>query len=345
MPRDNSLRVPPFARTALAAALIATGAMLPAPVLAEGVFSNLLVTLGLKSADEGIASSNGRLEAQSVDVASKYAGRIATVTVHEGDVVTAGQIIATIDDRDVQAKLAAAEAAVLQAKASKEQAGAAVQQAESALSYAETTFQRTTALQAGGIAAKQALDDATNGLKAAQAGLASATAQVSAADALIASAQANVQAIQVALDDLTIRAPLAGRVEYRLHEPGEVIAAGTPVVTLLDLTDVYMNLYLPADTVATLSSDDDARLIFDAIPQYVIPARVTFISPEAQFTPKSVETAEERAKLVFRVKLSIPKELLEKFQQYVKVGVRGMGYVRNDPAARWPANLTVKLPQ
>ncbi len=112
MPRDNSLRVPPFARTALAAALIATGAMLPAPVLAEGVFSNLLVTLGLKSADEGIASSNGRLEAQSVDVASKYAGRIATVTVHEGDVVTAGQVIATIDDRDVQAKLAAAFIAI-----------------------------------------------------------------------------------------------------------------------------------------------------------------------------------------------------------------------------------------
>lgn len=330
----------------LTASVMLSAVLAPAPVLAaDGVFSSLLVKLGLKSADTGISSTNGRLEAQSVDVATKYAGRVTSVTVHEGDVVEAGQIIATIDDRDVKAKLAAAEAAVLQAKASKEQAEAAVQQAESALSFAQTTFDRTTALQAGGIAAKQSLDDATNGLKAAQAALASSKAQVTAADALIASASANVDEINVALDDLTIKAPLAGRVEYRLHEPGEVLAAGTPIVTLLDLTDVYMNVYLPANVVATLSSNDDARLIFDAIPQYVVPAKVTFIAPEAQFTPKSVETAEERAKLVFRVKLSLPKDLLEKFQKYVKVGVRGVGYVRSDPSAEWPANLQVKLPQ
>lgn len=318
---------------------------LPAPAPAEGFVQSLLTKIGIPRTDSSIASSNGRIEAQSVDVASKYAGRIATVTVREGDVVEAGQIVATMDDRDVKAKLLAAQASVLQAKASREQAEAGVQQAESALSYAQTTFKRTTALQAGGIAAQQSLDDATNGLKAAEAGLASAKAQVTAADALIASAEANVEATQVTLDDLTIRAPLRGRVEYRLHEPGEVLAAGTPVLTLLDLTDVYMNLYLPADVVGTLAADDEARLIVDPAPQYVIPARVTFISPEAQFTPKSVETASERSQLVFRVKLSIPRDLLQKFEKYIKVGVRGVGYVRSDPKAGWPANLDVKLPQ
>ena len=318
---------------------------LPGPALAGGFFDGLLAKLGLREAETAIASSNGRIEAQSVDVAPKYAGRITEVDVHEGQIVEAGDVIAKIDDRSYQAQLLAAEASVLQAKAAKEQAQAAVTQAQSALSVAQTTYDRTVTLHAEGHAAQSVLDDVTNALETAKAALAAAQAQVSNGDALIAAAEASVEQVKVAIDDLTVRAPLRGRVEYRLHEPGEVIAAGTPVATLLDLTDVYMNLYLPATVVGTLATNDEARMILDPIQQYVVPAKITFIAPEAQFTPKSVETQEEREQLVFRVKLTIPKELLEKFEQQVKVGVRGIGYVRTSPEAEWPANLQVKLPQ
>ncbi|WP_420343126.1 HlyD family secretion protein [Paenirhodobacter sp.] len=339
--------IPQTVRYACLAAAVAVAGFGAAgmPAAAEGVIDGLLTRMGLRSHDDGIAASNGRIEAQSVDVAAKYAGRLTQVLVAEGQTVAPGDVIARIDDRDVQAKLLAAQAAVLQAKAAKEQAQAAVMQAQSALSVAQTSHDRTAKLNAEGHAAQSVLDDATNALQGAKASLASAQAQVSNGDALIAAAQAQEEEVKVALEDLTVTAPIRGRVQYRLHEPGEVLAAGTPIVTLLDLSDVYMNLYLPADVVGMLAADDAARLILDPVPQFVIPATVTFISPQAQFTPKSVETQEERAQLVFRVKLRIPPELLEKFEKYVKVGVRGMGYVRRNPAAEWPAHLAVKLPQ
>ncbi len=315
------------------------------PAQAAGFLDSLLVSIGMRAAQTDIASSNGRIEAQSVNVAAKYAGRITEVLVTEGQVVDAGAVIARLDDRDTQAKLLGAQAQVLQAQAAREQAEAAVMQAKSAVTVAQTTYDRTVKLQAQAIASQGGLDDARNGLESARASLASSLAAVSNGDALIAAANAAVEEVKVALDDLTVRAPIRGRVQFRLHEPGEVIAAGTPVVTLLDLTDVYMNLYLSADVVGTLSANGEARLILDPVAQYVIPARVTFISPQAQFTPKSVETQSEREQLAFRVKLTIPRELLEKFEDYVKVGVRGVGYVRKNPATDWPQNLQVNLPQ
>lgn len=333
-------------RTLFAVALAGmTLTLAPAPpALADSGFQALLDKFRDR-ADPNIFSSNGRIEAQSVDVAGKYAGRITEVLVHEGDVVEAGQPLARIDDRDAQAALLAAKAAVLRAQAAKEMAEASVMQAASALSVAQTNQHRIEALNRDGHASDAALDDANNSLHAAEAGLATAKAQVSDGTALIAQAGAQEQQAQVALEDLEVKAPIRGRVEYRLHEPGEVVAAGTPIVTLLDLTDVYMNIYLPATVVGLLAMGDEARMILDPIPQYVVPARVTFIAPEAQFTPKSVETQEEREQLVFRVKLQIPRELLVKFENQVKVGVRGLGFVRTAPDATWPADLQTKLPQ
>lgn len=315
-----------------------------APLQAESNFEKLLQRFGGADRYENIASSNGRIEAQSVEVATKYAGRLTEVLAHEGDIVEAGAVIARIDDRDTQAQILAAKAAVLRAKASKQIAEAGVMQADSALSVAQTNYKRVVQLHKDGHAADSVLDDATNTLKAAEAALASAKAQISDADALIAASEADVERLQISLDDLTIRAPLKGRVLYRLHEPGEVVAAGASIITLLDLTQVYMNIYLPAPVVGPLALNDEARIILDPVPQYVVPARVTFIAPESQFTPKSVETQQEREELVFRVKLTIPRELLERFENQVKVGVRGLGFVRTAPEAEWPADLQVNLP-
>ena len=97
--------------------------------------------------------------------------------------------------------------------------------------------------------------------------------------------------------------------------------------------------------VGQLTLGDEARTILDPIPQYVLPNTISFVATEAQFTPKSVETAEERQKLMFRVKLQGDPAVLDKYHSAVKTGVRGLGFVRTDPKIAWPAELAVKLPQ
>jgi HlyD family secretion protein len=128
-----------------------------------------------------------------------------------------------------------------------------------------------------------------------------------------------------------LRAPTAGRVQYRLAEPGEVLAAGGKVVSILNLAEVYMTVFLPETIAGKLAVGAEARLVFDAAPQYVVPAHVTFVAAEAQFTPKSV-------------KAQIDPQLLRKYWARVKAGMPGIAYVRVDPAARWPDTLAVRLP-
>jgi HlyD family secretion protein len=133
-------------------------------------------------------------------------------------------------------------------------------------------------------------------------------------------------------------------VQYRLALPGEVLAAGGKVLTLLDLTDVYMTVFLPTSEAGRLAIGAEARIVFDAAPQYVVPASVSFVASEAQFTPKYVETKSEREKLMFRVKVQLSREVLEKYAQWVKTGVTGVAYIRLDPQIEWPAKLAVALP-
>ena len=124
-----------------------------------------------------------------------------------------------------------------------------------------------------------------------------------------------------------------------------MVAAGAPIVTILDLTDVYMTIFLPAADAGQLAVGDEARIILDPVPDYVIPASVSFVAADAQFTPKTVETSDERAKLMFRIKLKIDPQLLQQFYTRVKTGVRGLGFVRTKADVEWPAELQVKLPK
>ncbi|MFD2173795.1 HlyD family secretion protein [Rhodobacter lacus] len=318
---------------------------LAAPALADTSFTALLDRLRHSPEENGIYGSNGRIEAQTVDVASKYAGRITEVRAEEGDLLATGAPVAQIDTADAKAQLTAAKASVMRAEAAKAVAEATLMQAQSARDMAQTTYDRTVKLNQSGTSSQSTLDDATNALNSAKASVAMAQAQIADAVAMIAAAEADQEQVQLALDDLTITAPLRGRVLYRLREPGEVIAAGTPILTMLDLSNVYMNVYLPASVVGTLTVGDEARMILDPVPDYVIPARVTFVSPQSQFTPKNVETAEQREELVFRVKLSVPRALLRQFEAQIKSGVRGIGYVRTRTTTPWPERLTVTLPE
>jgi HlyD family secretion protein len=294
---------------------------------------------------EGIIKTNGRLEATQVDVSAKYSGRLAAVNVNEGDEVTAGQVVATISSPETEAQLRAAEAQVLKAKKSLAEAVAVIAQRNSDLDFTRTDLDRGKMLIDKGHIAQQMLDQRRNKFEAAEAAYVAANAQRDAAEAAIKAAEADVERLQSILVDLVLVSPRSGRVQYRLARAGEVVSAGQRVLTILDLKDVYMTIYLPADVAGQLTLGDEARVILDPLPQYVFPATISFVATDAQFTPKSVETAEERQKLMFRVKLQGDPAVLDKYHSAVKTGVRGLGFVRTDPKIAWPAELVVKLPE
>lgn len=296
------------------------------------------------SLPEGIAQSNGRIEAEQVQIATKLTGRVVEIRADEGDMVEAGAVLARMDDAELQAQLRGAKAQADRALHAKMQVESTIAQRKSERALAQQEYQRALILHDKGYFPTERLDQRRSELNVAEAGYSAALAGLDDAAAAIEVAQAEIARIESLIADTVLKAPVSGRVQYRLAQPGEVLAAGAPVLTLLDLTDVYMTVFLPASAAGPLALGSEARLILDPVPQYVIPATVSFVASEAQFTPKSVETAEERDKLMFRVKLSIAPALLKQYQKQVKTGVRGVAYVRVRQEAAWPDNLAVKLP-
>ena len=144
--------------------------------------------------------------------------------------------------------------------------------------------------------------------------------------------------------DVTLVSPRDGEVEDLLAEAGKAVSAGEPIVTIIDLTDVYLTVFLPAADAAKLGTGDEARVILDAAPDYVIPAAVSFIASDTRISPKSVETKEERARQTFRVDLRIDPQVLKTYHGRVEAGLRGAGFVRTKRDVKWPGELEIKLP-
>jgi HlyD family secretion protein len=291
-----------------------------------------------------IASGNGRIEAEEVHLATKYAGRVAEVLVNEGDMVEAGQLLARMDTAELRAELAAARASIAQAEENVVEARAQIVQQESALKFADQELERAQILVGKGHISQQQADQRQTGRDTAQATLEAAEARLASTRRAVEAAQAQAERIQTQLEESTLMAPRAGRVQYRLAEPGEVLASGGRVVTLLDLTDVYMTIFLPTAEIGRLLVGSEARIILDAVPQYVIPAHVSFISAEAQFTPREVETRSEREKLMFRVKVKIAPALLTAHIEKVRTGLPGEAYVMLGGGQVWPERFAVNLP-
>jgi HlyD family secretion protein len=307
--------------------------------------ATLLARLRGRDMPEGIVKSNGRIEATQVDVAAKYPGRLATLTVDEGDEVTAGQVVATISSPETEAQLRAAQAQVLKAKQALAEAVALIAQRKSDLTFAKTDLERGNYLLERADIPKQVVDQRRDKFESAEALHVAANAQRDQAESAIKAAQADVERLQSILADLVLVSPRSGRVQYRLARAGEVVAPGQRILTILDLNDVYMTIYLSANDAGKLTLGDEARVIADPIPQYVIPATISFVATDAQFTPKSVETTEEREKLMFRVKLQGDPKVLDQYHRFIKTGVRGLGFVRTSSSIAWPDELVVKLPQ
>lgn len=295
-------------------------------------------------APPGITTTNGRIEVERFDIATKLAGRIATIRVAEGDLVAKGAVIAEMDVADLLAQRASARANVARATQGIAKAHADVASAEANLGLAEVQMQRSADLLEKAVSPQALLDQRKAQRDVAAAGVLAARAGVADAEAMRDVAEAQLAQIQVTLDDMVLKAPVAGRVEYRLADPGAVIAGGGKVATLLDLTDVTMTVFLPTRSVGRIRLGAPARIVLDAAPEWVIPATVSFVAAEAQFTPKTVETSDERDKLMYRVKVRIDPALLEAWRDYVKSGLTGSVHFLTDPGATWPASLEPKLP-
>ncbi|MER1967041.1 HlyD family efflux transporter periplasmic adaptor subunit [Castellaniella sp. GW247-6E4] len=321
----------------------------------------------------GFERGNGRLEATEIDIATRLPGRIEQILVNEGDFVQAGQTLAVMNLDSLKAQLdeararerqaghaaIAAQAQVALRQSDAATAQAIVKQRESDLFAARQRLNRSRSLAQRGAASQQELDDDQARLYSAEAGLAAAQAQVVSAQAGISAAQADrigaesavaaaaatVARIQADLEDSRLKAPRDGRIQMRVAQPGEVLGAGGRVLNLLDLADVTMTFFMPETVAGRLAMGSEVRIVLDAAPQYAIPAEISFVAGQAQFTPKTVETASERQKLMFRVKARIPRDLLLKHLEHVKTGLPGVAWVRTDASLPWPASLTTRLPE
>jgi len=291
-----------------------------------------------------IASGNGRIEAEEVHVATKYAGRVQDVLVEESDTVEAGQVLARMDTAELEATLARANADTARTQEAVAEAEAQINLRASELKLAQQNLERALYLVEKGHVSQELADERRTARDTAQAALTAARAHKANEERAVESARAEVNRIETQIDEATLKAPRSGRVQYRLAEPGEVLAAGGKVVTLLDLTDVYMTIFLPTAQVGRVFLGTDARIIVDAAQEYVIPARVSFVAAKAQFTPREVETRTEREKLMFRVKVRIPADLLRAHSEKVKTGLPGEAFVRLDSDGAWPDWLAVRLP-
>ncbi len=320
------------------------GGLLAPTAQAKSKIRSLLDRVLGKTMPEGIVKTNGRIEATQVDVAAKYPGRLVDITVEEGSEVKAGQVLGRVSSPEYEAQLRAAQSNVERAKQSLVEAASQIDQKNAVLAAAKSDYERGVELVGKQIITQQTFDQRKRNYESAQASVQGATAQRDQADAAIKSAQAEVERIEAILHDLILVSPRTGRVQYQLARNGEVVAAGGKVFTILDLHDVYMTIFLPAADAGKLGIGDEARMILDPVPQYVVPASVSFVAADAQFTPKTVETKEEREKLMFRIKLKIDAEVLKTYSRRVKTGVRGLGIVRTNPATTWPADLQVRLP-
>ena len=322
---------------------------------------------------DGFAAGNGRIEAVEIDIAAKTAGRVRETLVNEGDFVRAGQVLAKMDTAVLEAQFREAEAhlrraligietaqsRVTQREAEKQAAEALIAQRKAEFDAAQRRVARSEELSPKGAVPVSKLDDDRAAFQAAKAAVGAAEAQAAAAQAAIGeaksdviaaeasveAARATIQRIQADIDDSVLKSPRDGRVQYRVAQPGEVLSPGGVVLNMVDLTDVYMTFFLPTEQAGRVALGAEARLVLDAAPQYVVPAAISFVADVAQFTPKTVETEEERQKLMFRIKARIAPDLLREHLLQVKTGLPGMAYVRLDPRVDWPPELQARLPQ
>jgi len=287
----------------------------------------------------GISLGNGRIEAEEIDIDTKFAGRVSELFADLGDMVTPGQVVARMDTRDLQQSLSKAEAQRRQAQHAVDEAQAALAQQRTQKLLAQQEMDRANNLLKNGWTTQEIADQRRQALDAAIAGLNVAQERISQAQHALDAAEHDADYYRVEIADNTLVAPKMGRIQYRLANLGEVLPPGGKVFTMLDFTEVYMDIYLPTQEAGKVKVGSDARIVLDAYPDHPIPAKISFVASQAQFTPKTVETQTERDKLMFRIRARIDKERLSAHIDAIRSGLPGVGYVRWDQSVAWPKAL------
>jgi len=284
---------------------------------------------------------SGYVDATDVQVAPLVGGRMLDLKVDEGDRVAAGQIIATLDTADTELQLARlrtereqAEAQlrlllagarvedIRVAEAQVASAQADVQAAEVELASSKADYERFASLVAAASGSEKQRDDAATRRDLAQARLGAATHHVAAAEetlerlragarkeeieaarARVATADAQIRVVEKSVTDATVTSPIAGVVTTKVANAGEIMAPRAPIVIVTDLDHAWANVYVDEPLVPRLAVGQTATLVTDAGQR--IEGTVTFVSPKAEFTPRNVQTADERAKLVYRIKITV----------------------------------------
>jgi HlyD family secretion protein len=281
------------------------------------------------SADERAISASGTIEATEADLGFQTGGRVTEVLVREGDAVQGGDQLAKLDHAELTARYQAADAKLAQARAllaelekgarpqERGQARAGVDAAHRQMEEAQAELTRARKLYEGGAISREDLDRAETAYTVARARAAQAQEQLSlvnvgtraeritAQRAVVREAEAMVAQGQAALDNTVILAPFPGIITVRHREPGEAVSPGLPVLTLLNQADRWVRIYVREDQVGRVRLGQTASIHSDSNPGKAFRGRVSFIASEAEFTPRNVQTAEERVKLVYAVKVTI----------------------------------------
>jgi HlyD family secretion protein len=296
-------------------------------LLAIGAGASWLL-LRTDGSDTAIVAA-GTVEARESDLGFRTAGRIELVSVDEGDRISEAQLLAVLDQRELAAALAVASARAEAAAATLdeltegfrseeiEQARAALRAAERRRLDATRDLERARNLYEDGAISEQALDDRETVATVAESEMQGASERlrllesgtrserISAQRAALAAAEAEAERVEALLEYARITAPNAGLITIRHREPGEIVSAGAPVLTLMNPDDRWVRIYVRADRVGQLSIGQTATITADAYPERTYTGRVVFIASEAEFTPRDVQTTEERVKLVYRIKVQI----------------------------------------
>ncbi len=302
--------------------------------IAVGVVGALVVALVLflalrPGAGDGGLEASGTVEATEADLGFQLPGRIAAIAVREGDPVTRGQFLARLDAAELDARKAAAESQLAGARAvlAEMQAGgrpeevaqgrAGVRAASQRMEDARRDLERANNLYEGGAISREALDKAKTAAEVAEASLDQVREQLSAVEtgprpqrveaqkAAVSAAEAQVRQVEAQLANAEIRAPFDGVVTIRHREEGETVQPGLPVLTVMDPADRWVRIYIPEDRIGAVSLGQAARITSDSFEDRDYPGRVSFIAREAEFTPRNVQTKEERVKLVYAVRVEI----------------------------------------
>lgn len=274
-------------------------------------------------------SASGTVEATEARLGFQSSGRVGRITVREGQQVTEGAILGELDTAELEARrrqaLARVEAAEallreLERGAQREeiaQAMAAVEAARERLSDAQRDLERNRTLHQGGAISLEAYQKSATAAQVAESQLAQAAEQlalvrkgprqerIEAQRAQVAEARAGVRAVDAAIGNATMVAPITGVVTVRHVEPSEIVSPGQPVLTVMDPSDRWVRIYVPENRIGAIRLGAPASISSDTYPNRRYSGRVTYISPEAEFTPKSVQTAEERVRLVYAVKVRV----------------------------------------